>query len=131
MQGVKGDTGNPLFVINNPMSGLVAGVNTLKFNQYDVLNLFITGHSNIINLDYSTISTGQTLMLRIFNSGDSNNVNTQISPLIIWDSSIEWPYSTSAAMSNPNQSSLYTLLRFPNQNGAPVLFGTYSMGYSI
>lgn len=130
-QGIKGDTGNPIFVINNPMSGLVAGTNTLRFNQYDVLNLYITGHSNILNLDYTTISTGQTLMLRIYNSGSAENVNTQISPLIIWDSYIEWPYSVSSPMSNPNQSSLYTLLRFPNQNNNPVVFGTYSMGYSI
>ncbi len=129
--GARGDTGNPIFVINGAMSGLVQGTNTLRFNAYDTWNLYITGHSNTIDLDYSTISTGQTLMMRIFNSGDASNTNTQISPLIIWDSLIKWPYNTSAPMSNPTQSSLYTLIRFPNQGGVPVMFGTYSMGYGI
>lgn len=130
-QGAKGDTGNPIFTINNPVSGLIQGVNTLSFSVFDSWNLYLTGNNNQINLNYNTFSTGQTVILRIYNSGAADNINTGPTPLITWDSEIKFPYNVTAASPNPGKSSLYTILRFPDQNGSKRIFCTYATEFAV
>jgi collagen type VII alpha len=129
-QGTKGDTGNPIFVINS-VSGLRQGTNTLSFLQYDGWNTYITGNSNLINFNYNTLSTGQTVLLRIYNSGAPDNINYGPTPLIQWDADIKFPNNITAPAPNPGTSSLYTILRFPDENGAKRVFCTYSINYSV
>lgn len=129
-QGLKGDTGNPIFVINN-ISGLIQGSNTLSFNQYDGWNTYITGNANIINFNYNTFSTGQTLLLRVYNSGAPDNINSGPTPLIQWDSDIKFPGNVTAPAPNPGTSSIYTFIRYPDEIGNKKIFCTYSTNYAI
>jgi collagen type VII alpha len=130
-QGPRGDTGNPLFTINNPISGLIRGTNTLRFNQYDAWNLYVTGNGNTISFDYTAFTTGQTVLLRVYNSGDSNNVDLGPTKVLNWDAEVKFPYGVQAPSPNPGQSSLYTFVRFPDAASTKIIFCTYSVSYSI
>jgi hypothetical protein len=130
-QGLKGDTGNPVFLINNPVSGLRQGTNTLAFNQFDAWNTYITGNSNLINFNYNSFSTGQSVMLRVYNSGAVDNINTGPTPLIQWDADIRFPSNITAPAPNPGTSSLYTFIRFPDEAGSRRIFCTYSINYAV
>ena len=131
-QGPIGNTGNPVFVINSNTSGLVDGTNTIRFDQYDFWDLYFTGANNQIYFDYSTFSTGQTVMLCIGNSGDSENINTGPTPLIIWENDyIKFPSNVQAPAPNPSTANIYTFVRLPDKAGNKRIFGTYSVGYSF
>jgi collagen type VII alpha len=129
-QGPIGNTGNQVFVINTPTSGLVAGSNTLKFSQYDAWDLSFTGNNNQIYFDYSTFSTGQTVILRLYNSGAVDNLNTGPVPLVNWETSyIKFPYNVSAPAPNPGEAAMYTFLRFPDTAAGRRVYCTYSTSY--
>jgi hypothetical protein len=127
--GPRGDTGNSVFVINHPTSGIRTGNNLIHTNQYDGFDLHITGLNNIVLFDYNTFATGQTILLRIANSGVGTN--NDILPLITWGTGeIKFPYGVQAPGPEPNTACMYTLVRYPD---APFIrvFCTYSMQYSL
>lgn len=135
IQGLKGDTGNAVFSINNPISGLKSGQShSLRMNTYDAWNLYITGANNTINFDYTTISTGQTFIMRIRNSGNPSLAsldNTNPIPLINWDTGIYFPYETNAPAPNSGYTHIYSFLRYPDNGGQKVVFCTYSVNYNV
>lgn len=132
ISGARGDTGNSVFIINRPISGLLYGTNTLKFNQYDCHDLYFTGANNQIYFDYNTFATGMSVILRIVNSGAVDNINTGPNPLIIWDTpTVKFPYNVQAPAPNPSQACLYTFLRFPDDLGGKRVICTYSVNYGV
>jgi len=128
--GLRGNTGNALFVINQPVIGLVEGVNTLNFNVNDALDLYFTGYNNTISLNYDNFQTGQMVLLNIRHSGDITITNNAGS-ILSWDAGIYFPGNVAAPAPVYGTCSIYTLVRYPNKNGNKRIFCTYSSNYSV
>ena len=125
--GLRGDTGNSLFTMNTPLSGLVKGTNILNFNQYDSLDLYITGDSNVILFNPATFVTGMTVLISIYNSGSA--INSGPNPVIQFGTGeVKFPYGVSAGSANPGKSALYTFIRFPDKTTRRI-YCTYSLDY--
>ncbi len=129
--GARGDTGNPLFTFNNPISGLRKGTNNMSFQVRDGWTLYITGNDNQLVFNYSTFTTGQTVLLRIYNSGAIDNTNNGPTPLLVWDADVRFPYNVTAPAPNPGESAIYTFIRVPDDNGSRRIFNTYSTSYAV
>jgi collagen type VII alpha len=131
-QGVKGDTGNPLFCFNTGCSGITANQTTIIDFTGDAIDLFITGATNMIQFNYNRFNVGQTMMLRVANSGVVTN--TALNPLIQWGTGeIRFPYGASAPAPSPSTACIYTFVRWPNYNNVPNprVFCTYSVEYPL
>jgi len=105
----------------------------LEPSGYDVFNLLITGNGTYggysvgIDFDWKYFNTGQSVLLKIRNSG----VPYIDPPLFFFSgnsANIKWP---SAAFSYPSngEAYIYTMLRFPDENGSLSCYGTYSNPY--
>jgi collagen type VII alpha len=130
-QGAVGDTGHQTFT-NAPLSGLTPVVLTyLDTRHYDSFNLYFTSAENYIYLNTGIFSTGQTVLVKIKNSGNSFLTNDSEPKLIYWDPIIVFPYGVSAPAPNPNFTNIYTFIRFPDINGLPQILCTYSVNYNI
>lgn len=129
-QGLQGNTGVPVFTISS-LSGLYQNTTAyLNSLQYTAWNLFITGYGNQISLNPSTFATGQTMLVKIKNSGTANN-NGAV-PLIYWmDNNVVFPYQLSAPGPPAGLSSMYTFVRMADYGGAPLIMCTYSLNYLI
>lgn len=117
------------------------GYNINGSTGIDIFNILITGNgtqqfgpqSVSIDFDWNYLLTGQSLIIKIRNSGVPDG-NTQ-SPLFSFNGNgvinagmIKWP---NGVYSRPNdtQAYIYTILRFPDENGSLACYGTYSNPY--
>jgi len=111
----------------------------------------ISGFNNIIQ--FSGIQTGQTVILRIINTGEvyPGYTDDNGNPVLIWSSGIRWPaYGAEAPAPPPKYDdsnpyildlnyaycNVYTVFRLPDRNisgvsSTPELMGTYSTEYII
>lgn len=127
--GPPGDTGNSIFNIS-PLSGLVTLTDTyLDCVKYNAWNLYFVNAENRLYFDYSRFSTGETVLIKIKNSGVLTNDNEP--KLIYWDANAIFPYGVSAPAPNPGFTNIYTFVRFPDVSGSPRIFSTYSVNYGV
>lgn len=128
-QGIRGDTGYSTFRVS-PYSGIPSGATVfLNLNQYDAWNLYITGAEHKIYFNSGSFGTGQTVLIKIKNSGSFSN--TTEPKVIYWDSGVVFPYGMDAPAPEPNYTNIYTFVRFPTiGDGSRSIYCTYSVNYS-
>jgi hypothetical protein len=125
-QGIPGDTGNAIFTMS-PTSGLTAyGTSTLDCVTYTAWNLNLSDEQSTVMLNAARFTTGQTVQLKIKNL--SAKRNDQYS-LIYWDTRIKFPMNITAPAPNPNETSIYTLVRYPDVASVPQFYCTYTLSY--
>jgi hypothetical protein len=135
-QGPQGPAGTPQALRN---SGANFNWNIsnqsviLQPSGSDIFNLFITGNNSYvgysvgINFDFNYFNTGQSVILKIRNSG----IPYADPPLFFFSgdsSKIKWPAQAFSLPSN-GQAYIYTILRFPDETGSLSCYGTYSNPY--
>jgi hypothetical protein len=131
-QGPMGNTGHSIFQ-NTGVS--VTGYSTINVSgsSFDSWNIGIVNPANTINILSQGISTGQTFIIKVTNTGTYSDYSDGINPLLYWqiDGSIpvKWPNSVPAPGPNPQTASLYTFLRFPSTGSQPLIFSTFSVNY--
>lgn len=136
IQGPMGNTGHSIFqntTVNMPGNSIT----NINPGSFDSWNLGFSGDANTINFFSSGFATGQTVILKIRNTGSfsDDSFDNHSNPLLYWQldsaSGIQFPYGIPPSAPNPNTSSIYTFLRFPNQGVNPLIFCTYSLNYPI
>jgi hypothetical protein len=141
IQGPKGDPGTPQalrntsYILNYNLEGGDSIV--LPTSLYDVFSILITGvqtYGNTsagINLDWANFQTGQSVILKIRNSGVIYG-NAAEGKLFTFSgaayNNIKWPAGTYSCP-DKGQAYIYTLLRFPDETGSTSCYGTYSNPY--
>ena len=138
-QGPTGDIAfNIKYIANNNSYGVLLESNTVNyidFSVYDAWDCYVTGQDVEVQFLPNLFKTGLVTMLRITNSGcggaGGNCADVGDNP-IVWGTGIYWPNDISAFFpEDPGKSMITTFTRFPNKNGLPVYFGTYSTSYFI
>jgi hypothetical protein len=135
IQGVPGNTGHSIFVGTGFNVGGYSTTN-ISGNNFDSWNIGIGYPDNTINIISSTISTGQTIIIRVQNSGTYSDYSDGINPLLYWSvdnvGSVKFPNNVPAPGPNPNTTSIYTLVRLLNFTGTnPLIYCTYSVNYPL
>ena len=125
----------------------------LNVSQYQAWDLSISGSDNRVSFNMATWPVGQTVMLRIRNTGMYYNYMTP-DPLLSWQDGIRFPYGdTTAPGPNPNGSApnpsfpaspsdpsfclanTYTFLRMPDTGQGPNtpydIICTYAFNYTL
>ena len=109
----------------------------LQPSGLDIFNLIVTGqfnagaHQPIINFDFSNFYTGKSIIMKVRNSG-VNYSDIADPPLFSFTGNatgIRWP-SDQYSFPNNGYVYIYTIIRFPDDNGITGLFGTYSNPYT-
>lgn len=138
-QGPTGDIAfNIKYIANNNSYGVLLesnAVNYIDFSVYDAWDCYVTGKDVEVQFLPNSFKTGLVTILRITNSGcggaGGNCAAVGDNP-IVWGTGIHWPNNISAFFpEDPGKSMIGTFTRFPNKNGLPVYFGTYSTSYFI
>lgn len=133
-QGIQGNTGHSIF-INTGIDLSTSNLTNIYGSNCDSwsINIGDTQHSNTLNFISSSIATGQTLIIKVYNSGN-NTLGDDGSNLLTWQvdsvGGVKWPYGVPAPGPAPSSSSVYTIIRFPDMGGLPAMFGTFSANYS-
>lgn len=134
-QGPMGNTGYSIF-INTGLDLTPNGTTNLNPGSFDSWNFNLTGAANTINISANTFSTGQTLLVKVRNTGSlfaDVSLNPTPDELIYWQLNgsglIKFPYNVPAPAPDPNSSSVYTFVRFPDQNNLPLVLCTFSTNY--
>lgn len=135
--GPQGPAGTPSLLRNTQIIYLKTGdVITLNPSVLDVFNITITGNGTawgadriIIDFDWNYFETGKCVLLKISNSGITHG--NQDSPLFVFSglsSGIRWPNNIYTRPDN-NETYIYSILRFTDEDSKPACFGTYSNPY--
>lgn len=133
--GAKGDSGQPS-LLRNGVYYLKMGSSTLfNISGYDVLNLTITGEYTpgcdpvSIDFDLTKFDTGKSLIVKVRNSGIADgNLEPPIFYFTGAATGIRWPNRT-YTRPNDQEAYIYTIIRFPDEDGRTSCFGTYSNPY--
>ena len=144
-KGDKGDQGIPgtpsvmrnfESVVSFNLEGSADSV-TLQPASYDVFSIWVTGvfgygaYSPKINIDCSSFLVGQSIIIKVRNSGVLYGNGEP--PLFfisgVGEAPIKWP---NGIYTRPNigEAYIYTLLRFPDEFGQFACYGTYSNPYN-
>lgn len=133
-QGPMGNTGHSIFI--NTSSNMSAYSTTnINPGSFDSWNLGISGEAQTINIQSAAFATGQTLIIKVRNTGvfSDGDYSNHSYPLLFWQldgsSGIRFPNNVPAPAPDPNTSSVYTFIRFPNQTGVPLVLCTFSTNY--
>jgi len=109
----------------------------LQPSGMDLFSLVITGefypgaHQPLINFDFNNFNTGKSIIIKVRNSGVSY-IDIADPPLFSFSGAatgIRWP-ADQYSFPNDGYVYIYTIVRFPDDNGVSGLFGTYSNPYT-
>ena len=132
-QGIQGPMGNTGYAIfQNTFSHLSPNdTTTVNPGSYDSWNFDFTGEYNTINILSNTFSTGQTLIIKVRNTG---SLNATENSLLFWQVNssgnvLKFPYNIPPPAPDPNNASIYTFLRFVDENNLPSIYCTFSANY--
>jgi hypothetical protein len=151
-QGIQGIQGQPgaasamrtnVYLLENGHSQILdpTGLNITGGRGIDCFCVTITGNGNQIGSDptwidfnWSGVQTGQSLIVKIRNSGITYGNSEP--PLFYFSGNgiinsaekIKWPMGL-YSRPNDKEAYIYTILRFPDEDGELSCFGTYSNPY--
>jgi hypothetical protein len=133
-QGLQGNTGYSIFQNSSLISLPGNSGITINPGTYDSWNFTFTGLQNTIDFYYPGFATGQTVIIKIKNTGNyyvGGDINPAPDSLIVWDSAVSFPYQAPAPAPNPGYTALYTFIRFPTTGSIPLILSTFSYNYPI
>jgi hypothetical protein len=136
-QGIQGPASNPnpIFTMSPSINVSSQTSNTVNINgnTYSAWVLTFNNYGNTVNFLSADFAVGETVQLNITNNSSYSNTEY---PLMAWtidgNPGIHFPYGVSAPAPEPNTTSIYTFVRYPNDpiDDSPRIYCTYTLNYS-